>query len=237
MRLAKVGNNYKCPKYPIWVVGSSSHYTTLFTLNINVSKISEHDKKSQELRAQFNKFDVEESGIMPKNKLSELLTNLKSDVRSYQISHYFNTGDVILWSDFERIWKMLENQDKYGWNCNKCTFWNKMDKTLCEMCTAYKGDAVVMEKPMDQQQLDKDLKNKDNADKKDEKPPNHFIMYLYNGLKATKKDRPQITKLSVWADGELQQFHSESEELQALIRCKFPFAIVEYAGDYMAKLH
>ena len=62
-------------------------------------------------------------------------------------------------------------------------------------------------------------------------------MYLYNGLKATKKDRPQITKLSVWADGEAQQFHSESEELQALIRCKFPYAIVEYAGAYMPKIH
>lgn len=25
MRLAKVGDNYKCPKYPIWVVGSTAH--------------------------------------------------------------------------------------------------------------------------------------------------------------------------------------------------------------------
>ena len=99
-----------------------------------------------------------------------------------------------------------------------------------------KGDAEIREKPMEQQQLDKSL-NSDNNANKDEKPPNHFTMYLYNGLKATKKDRPQITKLSVWADGELQQFHSESEELQALIRCKFPYAIVEYAGNYMAKLH
>ena len=81
-----------------------------------------------------------------------------------------------------------------------------------------------------QQELDKSLNKK--AEDKEDKPPNKFTMYLYNGLKATKKDRPQLTKLSVWADAEIQQYHSESEELQSLIRCKFPYAIVEYAGAF-----
>ena len=91
------------------------------------------------------------------------------------------------------------------------------------------NDAPIYEKQ-------KSIKKQDDKDTTDQ-PPTHFTMYLYNGLKATKKDRPQITKLSVWADGEAQQFHSESEELQALIRCKFPYAIVEYAGAYMPKIH
>mmetsp|Transcript_51560 Transcript_51560/g.82229 ORF Transcript_51560/g.82229 Transcript_51560/m.82229 type:complete len:653 (+) Transcript_51560:43-2001(+) len=242
MRLAKVGDHYKCPAVPIWVVGSSSHYTTLFTLNIKVSKISEFDKKSQALRRQFNVFDVEETGIIKSSDLEQLLKNLQSEVKAYQIRQYFNTGDVILWNDFERIWKMLENQDKYGFHCAKCTFWNKMDATMCEVCYAAKADALIIEKPKSQQQLDSQLAQKDKdaeqeQQEKEEKPPTKFTMYLYNGLKATKKDRPQITKLSVWADGELQQFHSESEELQALIRCKFPYAIVEYAGAYMPKIH
>merc|ERR1712228_186279 len=178
-----------------------------------------------ELRRQFNVFDVEEQGIIKTSDLQQLLTNLKSNHSAFQIKPHFDTGQVILWTDFERIWKMGENQEKYGWNCLKCTFWNKMDSTMCNICNGQKGDAPIIEKPLDQ------LKREKSEDLSD-KPPKQFTMYLYNGLKATKKDRPQITKLSVWADGELQQFHSESEELQSLIRCKFPYAIVEYAGAY-----
>eukprot|EP00488_Nonionellina_sp_1-RS-2012_P004210 TRINITY_DN9426_c0_g1_i1.p1 TRINITY_DN9426_c0_g1~~TRINITY_DN9426_c0_g1_i1.p1 ORF type:complete len:152 (-),score=42.67 TRINITY_DN9426_c0_g1_i1:103-558(-) len=143
MRLAKVGQHYKCPKYPIWVIGSSSHYTTLFTLDMNVSKISELDKKTQELRRQFNVFDVEEQGIIKTDDLQLLLRNLESNVSAYQIKPHFDTGEVILWADFERIWKMLENQDKYGWNCLKCTFWNKMEATCSNMCLAYEGESAV----------------------------------------------------------------------------------------------
>jgi len=102
-----------------------------------------------------------------------------------------------------------------------------MDATMCEVCMNSKGDAPIIEKQ---------TVNRQKSEDSDDKPPTKFTMYLYNGLKATKKDRPQLTKLSVWADGELQQFHSESEELQALIRCKFPYAIVEYAGAYQPKM-
>ena len=35
----QVGDYYKTPNYPIWVVGSSSHYTVLFALNENVGKV------------------------------------------------------------------------------------------------------------------------------------------------------------------------------------------------------
>lgn len=190
-----------------------------------MSKISAHDKKSQELRRQFNVFDPEEQGIIKTDKLGQLLQNLGSKVTPFQVKHHFDTGDVILWTDFERIWKMLENESNWGWNCLVCTFWNKMDAIRCEMCNGLKNDAALIEKPRE-----KDL-NKKAEDAKDA-PPDKFTMYLYNGLKATKRDRPQLTKLSVWADAEIQQYHSESEELQSLIRCKFPYAIVEYAGAF-----
>merc|ERR1712176_6428 len=103
----------------------------------------------------------------------------------------------------------------------------------CSICVESKGQSPIIEKSKDLKDLENvNNDNNNNDDNEKDKPPKQFTMYLYNGLKATKKDRPQITKLSVWADGELQQFQSESEELQSLIRCKFPYAIVEYAGAY-----
>ena len=100
------------------------------------------------------------------SNLQQLLTNLKAKVRDYQVKHYFNTGDVILWSDFERIWKMLENMEDYGWNCPKCTFWNRSDKSICEVCGGLKGDAPIYEKQ-------KSIKKQDDKDKTDQ-PPTHL---------------------------------------------------------------
>ena len=64
MRLAKVGDHYKCPQVPIWVVGSSAHYTTLFTLDMRVCAVSEHERERSALRRAFNVFDPEEKGII-----------------------------------------------------------------------------------------------------------------------------------------------------------------------------
>jgi hypothetical protein len=38
-RQQKVGNHYKTPRFPIWVVGSSSHYTFCFALNKAVGQV------------------------------------------------------------------------------------------------------------------------------------------------------------------------------------------------------
>ena len=41
LRYSKVGDNFKCPTTPIWVVQSTTHYTVLFTLDRRVGKRSE----------------------------------------------------------------------------------------------------------------------------------------------------------------------------------------------------
>ena len=105
-------------------------------------------------------FDPEEQGIIKADNLGKLLENCGSTATAFQVRPHFDTGDVILWTDFERIWKMLENQQNYGWNCLQCTYWNKMDASMCEMCTKMKGDAPIIEKPRSQQELDKSLNKK-----------------------------------------------------------------------------
>lgn len=41
----EVGHLLKNPKYPIWVVGSETHYTVLFALDPRVGKLSAHEKR------------------------------------------------------------------------------------------------------------------------------------------------------------------------------------------------
>ena len=75
--------------------------------------------------------------------------------------------------------QMLANQEKIGWHCEKCTFWNKFDASYCEVCITSKGNAVIMEKPKEKENNNNDKQNKNQ-------PPKSFIMYLYNGKKIIK---------------------------------------------------
>src|SRR5690606_7041766 len=48
VRYLKVGDFLKNPRFPIWVVGSESHYTVLFALDPRVGVRSEREKKEAE---------------------------------------------------------------------------------------------------------------------------------------------------------------------------------------------
>ncbi len=72
-----MGNNYKTPRFPIWVVGSSSHYTFCFALNKGVGQVSEVEALEQQTRAVFNELDPNEEGFIKKEQVKSLLTKLK----------------------------------------------------------------------------------------------------------------------------------------------------------------
>ena len=65
MRYCQVGSNYKNPRTPIWVIGSSSHFTVLFSTRIQDCEQSESDRIFLQVKEAFKTLDKAEAGFIP----------------------------------------------------------------------------------------------------------------------------------------------------------------------------
>lgn len=73
LRFCQVGENLKCPKFPIWVIGSESHTTLLFSPDAAISAPS----PLQNAKAAFDQFDSEGNGFIPTTDLLKVLEHLQ----------------------------------------------------------------------------------------------------------------------------------------------------------------
>jgi Domain of unknown function (DUF4205) len=80
MRYCEVGSYYKSPKVPIWVVGSTSHFTVLFGHRIAL-KESQSDILLDQCRQAFKSVDAEENGFIGTNQLSDVFQNLEITIK------------------------------------------------------------------------------------------------------------------------------------------------------------
>lgn len=149
MRYGEVGQNYKQPKVPIWVIGSSSHYTALFALNPRVGAVSEEQAESQRIRKVFNELDPEENGFIPSAQLGALLDKLGVSAHldaQTALSRIDPQGlGICLWHSVEQALRehnQARAQQAKGirppanvpWSCSACTFRNGGARSKCEMC-------------------------------------------------------------------------------------------------------
>lgn len=102
LRYCQVGTFLKNPVYPIWVVGSETHLTVLFSTESGLMEIEDPETVA---KREFNKFDNEGTGLMETNKLAELLNILELETEPDYVQYMAskldsdNTG-VILLNDF-----------------------------------------------------------------------------------------------------------------------------------------
>jgi ubiquitin carboxyl-terminal hydrolase MINDY-3/4 len=113
MRYCEVGSYYKSPIFPIWVVGSTSHFTVMFGDSAAL-KESQSDRLLDECRRAFKSVEGgEENGFIPTNKLGTVLQMLQiqlggadseQEARAQTLgaSLEVNGASIILWDDF---WK------------------------------------------------------------------------------------------------------------------------------------
>jgi len=74
LRYLEVGRNLKQPAWPVWVLGSETHLTVIFSRNLNlVSPLTARQLASDK----FSTFDPENSGFIPNTKLGEVMTELE----------------------------------------------------------------------------------------------------------------------------------------------------------------
>ena len=70
LRYLEVGKNLKSPVWPVWVVGSETHLTVLFSRNLQlVSPPSQRDLA----REQFTSLDQDNAGFISSDKLQQLM--------------------------------------------------------------------------------------------------------------------------------------------------------------------
>jgi hypothetical protein len=74
LRYLEVGENLKSPKYPVWLLGSETHLTLLWSQDMRLVK----PKSARELAIMaFNEIDKDHAGFIPVDELKNLLDKLE----------------------------------------------------------------------------------------------------------------------------------------------------------------
>lgn len=108
LRYCEVGGYYKSPKFPIWVVGSTTHFTVLFG-EASALQESQSDMLLEQCRRAFKTVEGgEENGFIVSDQLSTVFEALgleiggPSTVQTLAASLEVAGAGIILWDDF---WK------------------------------------------------------------------------------------------------------------------------------------
>ncbi|KAL2334895.1 hypothetical protein Fmac_016108 [Flemingia macrophylla] len=105
----KDGHYLKCPKWPIWVVGSESHYTVLFALYTSVQNENEPEERESQIRKAFDAQDQSGGGgFISVDGFHQVLRETNIKLPQEKLEHLCSTG-FIVWSEF---WQVILDLDK-----------------------------------------------------------------------------------------------------------------------------
>ncbi|GMG14733.1 unnamed protein product [Phytophthora fragariaefolia] len=114
LRYCQVGSYYKSPQFPVWVLGSSSHFSVGFALDARVCEESASARLFQRVQRVFKAFDAMESGFMQMASLADALKQLgvSHEILSdeYRMARLLarleisSGAGIVLWDEF---WKVI----------------------------------------------------------------------------------------------------------------------------------
>lgn len=109
LNFCKVGQYLKCPKWPIWVVGSETHYTVLFALATSVQDENEFEGRETQIRGAFDAQDQSGGGgFISVEGFHQVLKETGINLPPEKLEHLCSSG-FIVWSEF---WQVLLDLDK-----------------------------------------------------------------------------------------------------------------------------
>lgn len=109
LNFCKVGHYLKYPKYPIWVVGSESHYTVLFALDTSVQDENELEVRESQIRKAFDAQDQSGGGgFISVEGFHQVLKETNINLPPEKLDYLCNTGFIVR-SEF---WQVLLDLDK-----------------------------------------------------------------------------------------------------------------------------
>merc|ERR1712048_89375 len=104
LRYISVGTMYKHPELPFWVLGSSTHYTLLFSVVRSDSQLSEGAMLDQRSKKVFVENSIDDGGIAMASSLGQMLEALNIPAsRLGEATLDLNREDIVVWPDF-RSW-------------------------------------------------------------------------------------------------------------------------------------
>lgn len=108
LNFCKVGQHLKCPKWPIWVVGSESHYTVLFALDTVVQEENELEERESQIRRAFDAQDQSGGGgFIGVEGFHQVLRETDIRLTSEKVDQLCSSG-FIVWSEF---WQAILDLD------------------------------------------------------------------------------------------------------------------------------
>ncbi|KAK7343732.1 hypothetical protein VNO77_12724 [Canavalia gladiata] len=109
LNFCKVGQFLKSPKWPIWVVGSESHYTVLFALDLGVQNENELEGRETQIRKAFDAQDQSGGGgFISVEGFNQVLRETNIKLLPEKLEHFCSVGFVV-WSEF---WQVILDLDK-----------------------------------------------------------------------------------------------------------------------------
>lgn len=225
MRYLEVGGFYKTPQFPIWVIGSTSHFTVMFG-DATALKESASDILLERVRRAFKRMDggAEENGFIQNSQLGSFLQSLGLNSISEQGVHTLaalievNGAGIILWED---LWKQtsrllsgasLESILDTDEDANRSTSTNQYEGVF-DMPAL---EAATNDVPLSDEELARKLQAEWNGEVVDstgtsatttttattiptttpEKFGHTFQLYHYNGLRGGNFKPFRVTRLS-----------------------------------------
>ncbi|KAF4321120.1 hypothetical protein JM18_003313 [Phytophthora kernoviae] len=114
LRYCRVGSYYKSPQFPVWVIGSSSHFSMGFALDARVCEESASAQLFQRVQRVFKAFDSMETGFMQMASLAdslkqlgvapEILANEYWMARLLDRLEISSGAGIVLWDEY---WKVI----------------------------------------------------------------------------------------------------------------------------------
>lgn len=217
LRYSKVGDFMKVPKYPIWVIGSQSHFTVAFGMDQTIGKVSDSEQFVMNARRIFSQFDPFDNGFVPIEKTPELLQAMQlSPQDRVKIQRNLDPEQmgVILWGFFIEAFKSVQNNaNDAEWNCSACTYLNKKESNNCEICSSEKPDISLV--PMEE----------DNGG------PIEFKLYHFNGLESRNGSPPQLTSINVFlTEDSFARTDTPEPGLREVLQTRWSTSTIEYDG-------
>ncbi|KAL5560109.1 hypothetical protein UlMin_036320 [Ulmus minor] len=109
LNFCKVGQYLKSPKWPIWVVGSESHYTVLFALDTSVQDENELELRESQIRRAFDAQDQSGGGgFISVEGFHQVLRETNTNLPPEKVDNLCSSG-FIVWSEF---WQVILDLDK-----------------------------------------------------------------------------------------------------------------------------
>ncbi|XP_022773381.1 ubiquitin carboxyl-terminal hydrolase MINDY-3-like [Durio zibethinus] len=155
LNFCKVGQNLKCPKWPIWVIGSDSHYTVLFALDTAVQDENELEERESQIRKAFDTQDQSGGGgFISVEGFHQVLRETNVRLPSEKLNSLCSSG-FIVWSEFLQVILDLDKslgglKDSTGQMGRKIFdlyHFNGIAKSDLNVCQATSGGETPIQRP------------------------------------------------------------------------------------------